>query len=910
MAKQQKNLRYIFKIHSSRLRQNRWNLNLTVKEAIDNKELVSLADSTVLRFINEGKDIDGTIDNITQQIKALKKLPTSKDNRDAIKALYVKKYNTLFIKDYVCIIIDKEKDFDRMNSESHFFINGLKFKRLTATTGGVKKSTVVYVNEEIYDKLHTKIENGRDQSKVFVPAKLEAYKSLTCSASIPVSDPKGVLVVKDCETEFLSNVILLDDTQTDYPKMEYKENYPIKLVENDGYGLICPQLSKKWANELGEDYLPSGFCIRNSFCKGMLFSFDYNTFARKIAKSYMVKDAWGKTRDIRNVQVILTTSMLKLWDSYNSLEHYMECCKNNGYTFSVTKMTPRELENERNLNYQFIQSYELSDEDIDELVKPTVQEIIDVLGDDPIKSVLFLKGSHLSEDDDFSQETDFITALMIDHRMIDDPFVKTRIYHMIKKRITEAKMGVLKVRGNFSIISGDPYSLCQSMFELKVTGLLKAGEFYSKYWNDKNVDKVVAFRAPMTCHNNIRILRLINNRRLRYWYRYMGEVTVLNSWDTTSHALNGADRDSDAILTSDNPVLLRNTRELPAVLCVQKQAEKIIVTEESLAKSNKDGFGDEIGSTTNKITGMIDVAAGFNKDSEEHNELQYRIICGQNYQQNAIDKMKGIICKPMPKEWYDYFSAKKSENKDLNLRILADKKPYFFIYNYPHEMKKYNRYMENAKRNCLTKFNITLDELINLEEKNEKQVEFIYYYYKKMPVFINKSTMNKICWNVEDKLNNLNTNISFSPFDYKVLMTEKGYTKKRYNAIKKLYNEYSMKLRQYAQTSSSNKVDKEDKKIQRRIFKEEFKSRAYELCNDKEELCNIVIELCYSKNSSKQFAWDICGDVIIENLLNKNNNVIKYPLPDEDGNIEFAGEKFSLYTKKINCEVEDEINIE
>lgn len=910
MAKQQTNLRYIFKIHSSRLRQNRWNLNLTVKEAIDNKELVSLADSTTLRFINEGKNIDDTINNITQQIKALKKLPTSKENKDAIKSLYIKKYNTLFIKDYVCIIIDKEKDFDRMNDETHFFINGIKFRRLTATTGGVKKSTVIYVNEEIYDKLHTRIENNRNQSKAFIPAKLEAYKSLTCSASIPVSDPKGVLVVKDCETEFLSDVILLDDTQTDYPRLEYKENYPIKFMENDGYGLICPKLSEEWANELGEDYLPSGFCIRNSFCKGMLFSFDFKFFAKKIAKSYIVKDAWGDKRDIRNVQVVLTTSMLKLWDSYDSLEHYMQCCKDNGYTFSVTKMTPKKLENERNLNYQFIQSYELSDEDIDELVKPTVQEIMDVLGSDPIKSILFLKGSHLSEDDDIIQDADFITSLMVDHRMIDDPFVKTRIYNMIKKRITKAKMGVLKVKGNFSIISGDPYSLCQSMFGMTVTGLLKSGQFYSKYWNDKNVNKVVAFRAPMTCHNNIRVLRFVNNRRLRYWYRYMGEVTILNSWDTTSHALNGADRDSDAILTTNNPVLLRNTNELPAVLCVQKQAEKIIVTEESLIQSNKDGFGDEIGSTTNKITGMIDVAAEFENDSEEYKELQYRIICGQNYQQNAIDKMKGILCKPMPKEWYDYFSAKNSKNKEFNLKILADKKPYFFIYNYPYEMKRYNRYIENSNKNCIMKFNITLEELINLKDRNEAQNEFLHYYYKRMPVFISKSTMNRICWNVEEQLNKVNININYEPFNYKILMSNSGYTKQRFNAIKKLYEQYSVDIKHHSQSSSTKKVSKEEKQLQRQIFKEDFRRKAYELCSNSEELCNIVVELCYNKNSSKQFAWDICGDIIIKNLLAKNNNIILYPIPDINGHIEFAGEKFSLCIKKIDSEVEDEIIIE
>ena len=547
MAKQQTNLRYIFKIHSTRLRKAKWNLSLTIKEAIENEELVSIADSTTMRFINKDKDIDNEANNIIKEIKKLKKLETTIENKKQIKLLYAKLYDTLFIKDYVCIISDKNKDFDRLNSKKAFYINGVKFKRLVGTNGGVKKSTVIFVNEKIYNTLHNKMENGRDKNKKLIPAKLESYKSLPCSVSIPVSNPKGVLVVDDCVTEFTSDIILLDDTDNDlkYPKLEYKENFPIKLIENDGYGIICPELSKQWTRELDKDsnYISSGFCIRNSFCKGMVFSFNFIDFAYHYANSYIVKDVWGQDRDIRKVQLILTASMLKLWDSYDSLEHYLECCNENGYTFSVTKVIPEKLENERYLNYQFAQSYKLSDDDINELIQPTVQEIKDVLGNDPIKSILFLRGMHLSEDSYDTQETDFIKALMIDKKMINDPFVKNKIHKAIKKRINEAKIGVLKVKGNYSIVSGDPFSLCQSIFGLEITGLLKSGEFYSKYWNDKNVSEVVAYRAPMTCHNNIRILRLKNTLEMQYWYKYMNTVIIYNSWDTTTHALNGEDKD-------------------------------------------------------------------------------------------------------------------------------------------------------------------------------------------------------------------------------------------------------------------------------------------------------------------------------------------------------------------------------
>ena len=74
---------------------------------------------------------------------------------------------------------------------------------------------------------------------------------------------------------------------------------------------------------------------------------------------------------------------------------------------------------------------------------------------------------------------------LIEPQMIHDPYIRDRIYNMIKKKIRQAKIGVLKVRGNFAIIGGDPYSLMQSIFGLPVTGLRHAGECWHKHWLDR-----------------------------------------------------------------------------------------------------------------------------------------------------------------------------------------------------------------------------------------------------------------------------------------------------------------------------------------------------------------------------------------------------------------------------------------
>ena len=629
--------RYIYKIRSSRLRKERWNLDLSLEEARRNDEIISLADSQMLRWIDEINgitDADAKARDIKLQIKKLRREPNSRQSIREIKKLYQELDALQFKPDYMCLIIDKKNDYYR--ACKGFSINGTKYKRLLGTNGGIKNSTIVFVSERLSDELKRRVENGRDATKEIVTAKLEAYKALTCSASTPVSLPNGILVVNDAETNFLSDIVYLTDEDEGEPVMTELKAQEINLDASDGYGIMLPSLAERWSKELDLDYLVSGVNTRFSFEKGMVFTFDFIEFAENVAHNYIVKDAWGNDVDVRYVELILTTSMVKLWDSYSSCNDYIQTSVKNGYTFGVAKTCPKTLENTRNLNYQFIQSYDLNDEQIEELISPTMNEIKDVLRGDWRKTVLFLKGSGLNGENISKIDDDFIKAIMIDHRIIDDPFVQSSIYQLIRNRINEAKVGVLKVHGNYSIISGDPYLLCQSMFGLEPTGLLKAGEIYNKYWVDCGAEKLACFRAPMTCHNNIRLVKPVGNDKTNHWYQYMNACTILNNWDTTTYALNGADFDGDLVMLTDNPTLVNNLKPLPALVCAQRRAQKSIPDEADFVRSNIDSFGNDIGQTTNWITSMFDAMAEYPPGSIEYDTLNYRIRCGQLYQQNAI----------------------------------------------------------------------------------------------------------------------------------------------------------------------------------------------------------------------------------------------------------------------------------
>lgn len=571
MAKQQKNQIYVLKIHSGYLSKHNWHLDFKLSEIRKQPQMVvSLGSSQVLRWLTklqgrENDDIEAS--GIKENIKKIKKLENSYENKQEICKLYNKLYEKQFQQDYLMLIMDSPKDY-RYACQNKFSITidygerkeTVTYVRLLGTAGSIKKSTIMFINENRHDEIMHRINNGRyigpkDKEPVkkhnevelnykFIPAKLSAYFALQCSASISVPWPR-IIVVNDAEVKFTDRVRIVENSGNEenpiWPTVSEPQEVEIEADVSDGMGFISPEMSSIWAKSLNEGDEPlSGYNTRCAFVKGMVFTVPFVQFAEEIAHTYMITDAWGDQRDIRNADVILTTSMLKLWDSYDGFEDYYENCMKNDYDFCIAKSSPRELRNVHTTNYQYIQDYCLSDTQIDDLVAPTVTKIKECLGLDWKKLILYMCGTGLDEKNVLRSDP-MCKAIMANPELIKDPYVRSKVSRMIQKRINSAKIGVLDVAGDYAILGNDPYSLLQKIFGMEITGLMKAGECYHQYWTDKNVDEIVLFRAPMTSHENVQKLKVVASDEMKKWYGYIKTCCLINSWDTTAMRLNGAD---------------------------------------------------------------------------------------------------------------------------------------------------------------------------------------------------------------------------------------------------------------------------------------------------------------------------------------------------------------------------------
>lgn len=924
--------KYIYKLNSTYLDMNDYNVCIDLKDVFNNPEcVISIGHSQLIKWIEE---LTGTENNyleaerLRKEIRVLKKLDNSLANKIKIKNKYNELYDFQFEPNLISVQFDKKQHFD--NCCNKLIVNGQHFRRLYGTPGGLKMSTVLFISDSIYDEIYKRINNGRNHTKIqdgvkvdlkYSVSKLEAYYALTSSTSNAVSWPK-MIVVQGTEVEFDDDVIdVYDNPDGGDPIVDYESGKNKHIVSeiNDGCGLMTPEYSRKITFEAtGIDKIASGVCARCSFLKGMFFVFPFKEFAEKIAKKDTIIDAWGHERSIKDADIIVTTSQLKLWDAYSCYEEYERECFKNGYDFRLTKVSD-ELDESRNINYQFSQSYELSDDDIDELISPTVEEIQDIISLDARKSIVYLAGSGLNENNIMKSDV-AAKALMINQELINDPYIRNRIEKMIQKKIRLSKISTIEVDGNFALISGDPYAMCEDIFSMPVKGLLGKGEIFHKFWQDKNVDEVVCMRAPMCAHFNIVKQKIKYSEEADYWFRYIKDCIILNSWDTLRIAESGADCDGDILFTTNNKVLVNKHRTLPALNCQQSGSVKTRsqdITEVDVAATNKRSFKSKVGSITNIGTAMLNLQSNFDVNSEEWHELEKRIICIQHFQQLSIDSVKnGFKMTPMNSMWNTLKSCLPSDGdneevaeiKRFNRRICAYRKPYFFIYRYNYTKTAYNKYIKQVDTKLQQKYHISLDELLSRNDLSEELEREKMYFYNKCPVDMSPGTINRIAWAVNKKFEAFNS-LPVVPFDKNLIKSNVEYDMQYFYRVRDVYKEYKANIVNLVKKTKTDEIDEENDGVSNKsLIDFVFRSKFAEACPNEKILCDILIDLLYDKPNAKGIVWDMCGDVIIENLLEKSGGLLSYPVKtDTDFDFSCCRNNFKMQEMYVGGETDGEI---
>ena len=197
--------------------------------------------------------------------------------------------------------------------------------------------------------------------------------------------------------------------------------------------------------------------------------------------------------------------------------------------------------------------------------------------------------------------------------------------------------------------------------------------------------------------------------------------------------------------------------------------------------------------------------------------------------------------------------------------------------------------MNTKDTDAYLKFGKTLEDLKKSTDLTPEEQDFLEIFYKFVPLDTSPSTINRICWAIEDEFDG-NKPLKFVDFDHSILKSGVEYCKKAYDSVLKIYKEFNNIMKEF----SKNNYNGEENFADRCAILTWFKEQCDALCLSEDVLCDIMIDICYSTNKSKQFAWDMCGETIVKNLLKNNSGNISFPCQDEDGDILFKGEKYSM----------------
>ena len=905
------NLYYVYKIPSNKINNLK---TYSFKDASRDGCVVSIGDNLVFAKIREyygetGDHISlyNKVQDIRKEMKNIKKQPTCQENIDKLKDLQHQLDKMLFIDDIVNIKVITKKEYKQIARDG-FDLNGKHYVRFMVGSGQMRRNTVSFINEELYDYMQEHLMCGLDKKiKNINLAKLSAYFALSFSSVLWVREPK-VCVIKDFDTVIPNqklNFIYKDDEEKNQVKEIYKD---LKLNSCDGQGIISPEMAQNWAEDMHLNYVPCSFVVRTAFVKGNLVTFDFKEYAREngITK---IKDRYGTEYNIDDIDVLLSESQFKMAKYYSAWEGYLSYHHSYHLKWGVARYN-KEFDDEYVLtNYQYIQVLDLDREDIKGLVSYTTDWFKNICSGDKLYSLAYNIGIKNPEDSLSeiinSCGSAFTKAIVKNSKMLEDGYVQRKIYNSIKESIRQAKLGRIWVKGNYQFMISDPIAQVRNALGLSPDGELQANEVYSNFWNERNVSgEVCLMRSPLTHYSEINVERLAKTKEMEKWYKYIYSGVIYSIYDiaTVKHA--DSDFDGDIVCSTNNEYFLKGAMRNEIPITYEKEMVPTQrVTLPNFIRCDVKGLDTKVGQITNYSTSMIAMLPLFKGEGQQEQlqEMQKRIKLLREIQGAEIDKIKGTTPPQFPREWRYWVKIDKDDDDITKAEkykynsMVVKKKPYFFIYLYSTLMKEYKAYEKNFNSISYKHFGMSIKDLLRKENRSEGENKLIRKYRKYSPVLETDCVMNNLCKEVESsdsdikfhpsKISLLNEFADYSNIDEEKLVTLMDICK-TYKSEKQ-FRGFS------AMIENEGIADDDVAEIMNQVLyghKDKYREKIKNLFSNTRELFNHLMMMCQRKNINHDIVWDIMGDDIIDIIPVCNPTV----LIEDDYGVEYLGHKYQL----------------
>ena len=418
------------------------------------------------------------------------------------------------------------------------------YKMLYRSTGKAKKGSCMFICDRLYDKAIKFLRMGLKLPKENAPiVEMSAYSSLIASSIVDTIriNPKNILILKDIDSFFSTNVISVETDEYKHCIAIPKENYQLKNTMFDGQGLIDESIFPKW----GEGYI----LLRHHMCKMACFK----TKIQKFFKDYYgdnyntatVKDMFGNDHYVKDIELITTDNAMK-WLKFDvSYDYWCNKVYENGCQFGIVKTAHKsKLGDVQKMSYQMINTLDI--DIMPNVVQKSVEYIEQLKGDNEV----FLQ--YLRDNKNFSNDYEVLVALC--EQNMD--FTRSEYFRNRKRKIIESyvknfKFGKVIQDADNLVFVGSPYAMLlytvgedvenDSTFSQEKDAI----QCFTQRFDDG--EYLACFRSPHNSQHNISHLHNVYSEEYFKYFDFGRQIIALNTLHTDiQDRLNGCDFDSDS----------------------------------------------------------------------------------------------------------------------------------------------------------------------------------------------------------------------------------------------------------------------------------------------------------------------------------------------------------------------------
>lgn len=426
--------------------------------------------------------------------------------------------------------------------------------------------------------------------------------------------------------------------------------------------------------------------IRMPFVKGLVAYVSRDMFKEWCQKNnkeiLKIKDIYGKSYSIDEVDYILTKSQFKMYKYYtNELnengniiktgwEKYREFFKKYNCNCGRCNIEDEKVKLDAKTNYQILQTLttEMTDRDITALARYDIENL-NGIGNN-VQCMLNVLGANPDKNSNMSW---LQRSLNIYPELLKDFYVKNLMVNTKNSMIKKFRSGKFNINGAYVFAIPDTVACLQWWFlgerDLDKLGFVQENTIFCKLFNDK--EELDCLRSPHLDHAHCIRKNNVTNEKL-LWYPSSG--VYIGVKDIMSKLLM-YDNDGDKLLVHNNKTIIGNAKayqkkyEMVPNYYDMPKANPEILDNDSLFNGITMAYHHgNIGTPSNEIT-KIFATLGLDSTEEEIKEAIEAVAlrcCDVNY---VIDYAKTLYKPTIPKHI-----------KELYKKYSGYKVPHFFMY--------------------------------------------------------------------------------------------------------------------------------------------------------------------------------------------------------------------------------------